>query len=91
MGHAGDGGSKRRVIRQEESVCLTPQRLSHELDDIADPADALAIVSDNDGGCSKCAIGALANDMSRRLDALYAEAHDALEEPTSFLGKRVRK
>jgi hypothetical protein len=79
------------MTRQDESDPITPHRLSHELDDIAGLADALAIVSDVEGDRSKRAIGALANEISRRLDALYAEVQDALEDPTSFLGKRVRK
>jgi hypothetical protein len=79
------------MIRQDESDPMIPQRLSHELDDIAGLVDAFAIVSDNDGDRSKHAIDALANEVSRRLAALYAEAHHALEDPTSFFGKRVRK
>jgi hypothetical protein len=69
----------------------TPHRLSHELDNIAGLADALAIVSDVEGDRSKRTIGALASEVSRCLDALYAEGHDALDDPTSFLEKRVRK
>jgi len=61
----------------DENDAMTPQRLSQDLDEIA----GLAFVSDNDGdrSRSKRAIGALANEVSGRLDALYAKAHDALE------------
>ena len=41
------------MTRQEEDSELTPQRLSRELDDIAGLADALTIISDDDGGRSK--------------------------------------
>lgn len=60
-------------------------------------SDALEILSrvaedeENYRDCCRRAMGALAHEISAGLDALYAEAHDALEEPTTFLGKRARK
>jgi hypothetical protein len=79
------------MARETEDEPLTPQRLRDELDEIAGLADALAIVSEDDSDRGKRAIGALANQISRSLDALYGEVHDALNDPTSFLGKRAAR
>lgn len=79
------------MTKQDDSDPMTPRRLSHELDDIAGLADALTIISDDEGDRCKRATRALANEISRRLDALYAEIHDALDDPTSFLGKRFKR
>ena len=58
------------MTNAHENDAMTPQRLRQDLDEIA----GLAFVRDNDSDRSKRAIGALANEVSRRLDALLCRS-----------------
>lgn len=81
------------MARDRGDEGFTPGKLRAELDEIAGLADALEIVvgaHEDDRDRSERAIGALAAQISRRVDALYIEIHEALDDPKSFLGRKGR-
>jgi hypothetical protein len=70
---------------------LTPARLRCDLDEIAGLADALALIADREDERTSRAIASLACEISRRIDALYDEVHEAMSDPASFMGAGKRK